>query len=287
MSENPLLSVVMITYGHEKYIEEAIRGVFLQKTNFLVEFIISNDSSPDKTDEIIKKLIPEAPENIKVKYTNHEKNLGMMPNFVWALEQAKGKYIALCEGDDYWTNPQKLQIQVNFLEENSVCALAFHGCVVKLEDNIKEKHIPFQDLKTGYYTDQDLLTSWLIPTASAVFVKSKVNNALSRLKNSKYFFGDIVLFLSLSLEGRVYGIQEKMSVYRINTSGATKKDGINQKYEKIAAHYVALSDDFGMKYKQHFKPKIKTIYINLFKYNLKRFNIHAIKYAVKLIFDNY
>ncbi len=64
----PLVSVIMITYGHEKYIEEAIRGVFLQKTNFPFELIISNDKSPDSTDEIVKNIIKSAPENISVKY---------------------------------------------------------------------------------------------------------------------------------------------------------------------------------------------------------------------------
>ena len=121
----PLVSVIMITYGHEKYIEEAIRGVFLQKTNFPLELIISNDKSPDSTDEIIKNIIKSAPENISVNYIQHLENIGMLPNFISTLKMAEGKYIAVCEGDDYWTDENKLQKQIDFLEKNHYLPLPF------------------------------------------------------------------------------------------------------------------------------------------------------------------
>ena len=104
MHNLPLVSVTMVTYGQEKYIQKAIEGVFLQKTNFPVELIIANDCSPDNTDEIVKEIIKKSPPNIQVKYTKHEINKGMIPNFIWVYQQAQGKYIAICEGDDYWTD---------------------------------------------------------------------------------------------------------------------------------------------------------------------------------------
>lgn len=116
----PKVSVVTITYGHEKYITETLDGVLMQQYQGPVEFIIANDNSPDATDEVVKKYFSEnpAPENFEIKYTKHDTNKGMMPNFIWALEQATGEYIALCEGDDYWIDPLKLQKQVDFLESN-------------------------------------------------------------------------------------------------------------------------------------------------------------------------
>lgn len=115
----PEVSVVMITYGHEKFIEKAIKGVFAQQTGFPVELIIADDHSPDRTAEVVRNAVAGAPDHVKVLYTRHVKNKGMMPNFRWAVAQATGKYIALCEGDDYWIDPLKLQKQVRILEDRS------------------------------------------------------------------------------------------------------------------------------------------------------------------------
>lgn len=116
--ENPIVSVVMITYGHEDYIEEAINGVLIQRTTFPIELIIANDNSPDSTDTIVNNLLRPHPKSNIIKYIKHQENIGMMANFIFSLKQCKGKYIAICEGDDYWTDPNKLQKQVDFLEAN-------------------------------------------------------------------------------------------------------------------------------------------------------------------------
>ena len=116
--KKPLLSILMITYNHESYIEQAIKGVFSQKVNFPVEFVISNDCSTDKTHQKIEEILKDSPENFTIKYYNHTENLGMMENFIFSLKQCHGKYIALCEGDDYWIDNNKLQKQVNFLAAN-------------------------------------------------------------------------------------------------------------------------------------------------------------------------
>ena len=108
----------MVTYNHEKFISEAIEGVLIQQTNFSFELIIANDASTDGSDKIINEFIANHPKGNLIKYFKHEKNVGMMQNFTFALGHCKGKYIALCEGDDYWTDPLKLQKQVDFLEAN-------------------------------------------------------------------------------------------------------------------------------------------------------------------------
>lgn len=118
--EKPLVSVVMITYGHEQYIEAAIASILDQDFNGSIELIIANDNSPDNTDAVISGFLERSriPAHVQVKYTRHEMNKGMMPNFIWAINQASGTYLAVCEGDDYWTDPLKLQKQVDFLEAN-------------------------------------------------------------------------------------------------------------------------------------------------------------------------
>ena len=133
----PKISVVTITYGHEKYITDTLNGVLMQQYDGPVEFIIANDNSPDATDQVVKAYFEQHPvlENFEIKYTRHPVNKGMMPNFIWALEQATGKYIALCEGDDYWTNPLKLQKQVGFLEENPDIPACQHARTLKFSDH--------------------------------------------------------------------------------------------------------------------------------------------------------
>ncbi|QBJ87595.1 glycosyltransferase [Chryseobacterium gleum] len=113
----PEISVIMLTYNHAPYLKEAIEGVLSQKTDFPFELIICNDNSPDDSDRIISEFATQYP-NI-IRYFNHKTNIGFVENQRFAFAQAKGKYLAYCEGDDYWTDPEKLQFQYDFLENNS------------------------------------------------------------------------------------------------------------------------------------------------------------------------
>lgn len=118
----PLLSIVTITYNHEPYIRKCIEGVLMQQVNFPIEFIIAEDCSTDGTLAICKEYAEKYPDLIKL--ITSENNVGAIANERRAMKTAKGKYIAFCEGDDYWTDPLKLQKQVDFLENNpdySVC----------------------------------------------------------------------------------------------------------------------------------------------------------------------
>ena len=125
-NKNIMVSICCITYNHENFIRDAIEGFLMQQTNFDYEIIIANDCSPDNTDSFVKKYINNHPKGKLIKYFRHDKNIGVMPNFIFALKQCTGKYIALCEGDDYWTDPYKLQKQVDFLEANLDYTICFH-----------------------------------------------------------------------------------------------------------------------------------------------------------------
>ncbi len=210
----PLVSVVMITYGHEKYIEEAIKGVFLQKTNFPLELIISNDKSPDSTDEIVKNIIKSAPENISVKYIQHTENIGMLPNLISTLKMAEGKYIAVCEGDDYWTDENKLQKQTDFLEKNEDFMLTFHNVFIRNGETLRidldyEKRLSSKNV----YTINDLSKGNFIHTLSAVFRNMKIEFPEWYFSS---FLGDYPIWLWLSKKGKIKYFPEKMGVYREN-----------------------------------------------------------------------
>lgn len=116
MQNNSKISVIMLTYNHAPYLKEAIEGVLMQKTDFSFELIICNDNSPDSSHEIIQEFAEKYPEIIK--YYHHQKNIGFVENQRFAFQKTTGKYIAYCEGDDYWTDANKLQFQHDFLEEN-------------------------------------------------------------------------------------------------------------------------------------------------------------------------
>ena len=236
--KNPLVSVIMITYGHEKYIQKAIEGVFLQKTNFPVEFIIANDNSPDHTDNIVKQVIKNTPDNVQVRYTKHEVNKGMNPNFTWALKQAKGKYIAICDGDDYWIDENKLQKQVDFLEQNPNYAICCHNVYFLNGETISPQSPYDKENTQDTYTLDDLASKNMIPTLSAVFHNLNIN-----FPNWYYSspMGDYPLFLWTAKNGKIKYFKEKMGVYRQNTGVWSGKQ---KDYTKIISVFENLLPDF-------------------------------------------
>lgn len=214
-----MVSVIMVTYGHEKYIEEAINGVFMQKTNFPVELIIANDCSPDQTDEVVKKLLHNSPKHITVRYTKHVVNKGMNANFIWATKQVKGKYIALCEGDDYWTDPLKLQKQVDFLEtyEDYVLVCSNYTSTINEEVvvDIDRDITPFE-----------LLHHNPIGTLTALFK----SNMLDQLETSAATaLGDYLLWTTIAKRGKIRKLGDYTGFYRILQSSASGRDNVSKK----------------------------------------------------------
>ena len=205
------VSVCMITYGHEKYIREAIEGVLMQECDFEVEFILANDCSPDQTEVVIQDVLAHHPKASWIKYMKHDKNIGMMPNFIDALGQCSGDYIALCEGDDYWTDPLKLQKQVNFLHLNLDYVLSFHKVdILKLNGEIvydfittvPENHETIETLaRLGNY----------IHTPSVLF-RNVIKEFPFEFEQSP--IGDYFLYMMLAEQGKLKYLDEKMGVYR-------------------------------------------------------------------------
>ena len=211
MSQKPRVSVVMITYGHENYIRQAIEGVLMQNCNFAVELIVANDCSPDTTDYIINDIIQNHPQGKWITYHKHPKNLGMMPNFIFALQQAQGEYIALCEGDDYWTDPFKLQKQVDFLEANPDYVLCFHKVkILKTNGELVDDFIT--KVPENYETQETLARLGnYIHTPSVVF-----RNILRKFPEEFEMspIGDYFLYMMLAEHGKFKYMDEEMAVYR-------------------------------------------------------------------------
>ncbi len=130
----PLVSVCTITYNHEKYIVEAIDSFLMQKTNFPFEIVIDDDCSTDDNAKTIRGYADKYPNIIKANL--REKNIGMVANGMENLKRARGEYIALCEGDDYWTDPEKLQTQTDEMRKHPNINLCFHSADEVIEGKL-------------------------------------------------------------------------------------------------------------------------------------------------------
>lgn len=214
----PLVSVVMITYKHEKFIQEAIEGILIQQCSFNIELIIADDCSPDTTFEVVNDLIKLYPNGHRIIYNKHKTNIGMMPNFIWALQQTKGKYIALCEGDDYWTDPLKLQKQVDFLEANEDYVLVSHSRILVDEKSFHLKNHPdFSEI--GFHTQCILFRN--------IFQKDFLDFDFSKILN-----GDTFLMLYIENFGKFKILDFTGSAYRISHTGVWSLKDIDEKYIK-------------------------------------------------------
>ncbi|NWL04052.1 hypothetical protein DM790_24805 [Flavobacterium collinsii] len=209
----------MITYGHEKFIEEAIKGVLMQEVDFDLELIIANDASPDKTDEIVISIVQNHPRGSWIKYIKHETNIGMMQNFKFSLESSKGKYIAMCEGDDYWTDPLKLQKQVDFLEANKQASGCFHHASLideegKIINEIYNSHV--SDLVR--YNQKECLTILGSSYATCTLLfKSEVLQDLPKVLVP--VLCDELLDIVITEKGLLYFLNFNGANYRFHSGG--------------------------------------------------------------------
>ncbi len=222
----PLVSVGCITYNHEDYIEEAIQSFLMQKTNFPFEVIIHDDASTDDTAKIIKRYAKKYPNIIKpifqIENQYSQINGPIYPRFVYP--KCNGEYIALCEGDDYWTDPFKLQKQVDILEKHSGCSWSFHpaqivnhikptGKICRITNNNK------------VFGEQDIFKinkTRFSPTASILFRTRHIKQLPNWVLNAPV--GDLPLKLYLTTKGKAYYINEAMSAYRINVAVSWNSD---------------------------------------------------------------
>lgn len=217
------VSVPIITYNQAKFIGKAIESVLEQKTNFEFEILIGDDFSIDGTREIISDYASRYPD--KVIPVLHPKNLGRngMFNTLETYKLAKGDYIASMDGDDYWTDPLKLQKQVDFLDEHSDFAVCFHNALITYEDGSPSELVNDENQK-AISTIEDLIGEdeiWFMATSSVLF-----RNCIDTYP--KWFIesvsGDIPRYVLLAKRGKIGYLPDVMSVYRKNNGGTSFTD---------------------------------------------------------------
>lgn len=216
-----LVSINCITYNHQDYIADAIESFLMQKTNFPFEIVIGEDCSTDSTMEIIQSYKERFPQMINV--VTSEKNVGMFQNGKRVHEASRGKYIAVCEGDDYWLDPYKLQKQIDYMEKNPTCSLCFHNArIVDVNKNILHLNMlehtavglrrNYYRKKNSEYSAGELTLLGSIPTNSMVYKKSTLNCVPDWYYAAPS--GDVCTQFIAAAEGYAYYIDEFMSVYR-------------------------------------------------------------------------
>ncbi len=248
MIKYPKISVVTITYGHQDYIIDTLKGVFMQQYKGEIEFIIANDNSPDDTHRVVTKFLNNStiPSNVHIKYTKHDKNFGMMPNFIWAMQQVKGKYIAICEGDDYWIDPLKLQKQVDFLEVNEEYGLVHTQLEYKF-GNSKESIVSKTARRKNKF--EDLIKHNSIATLTTCIRKKLVVNYFEQVDpiNKNWIAGDLPMWLWISLHSKIYFLNEVTSMYRV-VAGSASNTKTSEKYVEFITSRRSIKEFFINKY---------------------------------------
>nr|WP_281613905.1 glycosyltransferase [Flammeovirga sp. SubArs3] len=255
----------MITYNHEMYIAEAIEGIIMQKTTFPIRLVIGEDGSSDNTRKICEEYKNKYPELIEL--LPFEGNLGMMANFIKTLKACKGKYIALCEGDDYWTDSLKLQKQIDFLTLNDKYSICFHK-VQRILDGNPLNGTSHDLLRQKEYNSKEILENFIVPTASVVF-KNNNNGVFKPLLDNRVIHGDIILWLSLLQYGKAFCLEENMAVYRLQENSVTRKPLSPTLYKATTKHFEYLLE-FQPNLKKIISHKINEVSWNFYISQLKR-----------------
>lgn len=209
------VSVMVLTYGHEKYIAQCLDSILMQKTQFDFEVIVGEDASPDNTRKILMEYERKYPNRFQMLY--HKTNVGAKINMQDCFTLCHGKYIAFCEGDDFWLDENKLQIQIDFLEAHPEASAVYHEVVIVDKNGKKNESLRFPSSPSRKYSlfryDMGFLPGQL---ASLVMINIfKTPFDFSFLARKEMTPGDRVLPLILMFLGSVYCLPHPMSAYRL------------------------------------------------------------------------
>lgn len=222
-----MLSVRLMTYNHEPFIEDALNSIFKQEANFVFEIVIGDDFSTDNTLQIIKEFIQKNNKsNILWNLLKREKGdeydierqrVGRLANFYNILENCKGKYIALLDGDDYWTDPLKLQKQVDFLEENE----EYSGSYTDTMSLNNGAFSPWRKALKPFMGLEDVIALWAPFHTSSFVFKANVLNSIDFNIFQNIQSGDLFIFTLVAMNGLLAKVECEPTVYRKNETGIT------------------------------------------------------------------
>lgn len=238
------VSIAMVTYNHEQYIAKALDSVLMQKTNFDYEIVIGEDCSTDGTRAIVIDYQHRYPDIFRLLLNG--KNLGMHKNADQTINACKGEYVAMLDGDDYWTSPHKLQKQVDFFESHLECSICFHDALIVHEDGSKEPS-HYRPSQKEFSTLEDLLIDNYIPTCAVMLRRGLIGKVPAWVKTLK--MGDWVIYILNALHGKVGYINETMGVYVVHRDGVWSSKGWRHHATAIIELFEALNKHLGAEYR--------------------------------------
>jgi glycosyltransferase involved in cell wall biosynthesis len=265
-----LVSVLMLTYNHEKYVGKAIESILIQNTDFLFELIIGEDFSTDSTREICLKFARNNPD--KIKLLSSEQNLGMLPNFIRTLTACDGEYIAFCEGDDYWTDPLKLQKQVDFLKDKSDCAIVHTKKKVLVGETLYDdapENMNYSNIAESLFLSNKI--SFLTLLARAEILKKCVKTVLIHAKERNWRMLDYPLGIFIGINYNIGFLNEVTVVYRLLPESASHSSDKRKAY---------LFDKYGLDVKEYYfkiYQKQNQQIAKIFRYRFKENIFHSRK----------
>ena len=222
------LSVMMITYNHERFLAQALEGILAQRVNFDYEIVIGEDCSTDGTRKILMDFHRRYPS--KIVPLLRERNLGAMRNALETLAACRGQYLAIVEGDDYWTFEDKLQRQVDFLDQHPDYAICCHRAEIRDETGAGRAGVlPDLGFKPGPYAIEDLIAYNFITTCTVMYRWGSVGPLPDWFLGLK--LADWPLHVLVARSGKINLMDEIMAVYRLHAGGMwTARQAIDQKY---------------------------------------------------------
>ena len=226
-----LVSICCVTYNHENYIRQCLEGFVTQKTTFPFEILVHEDASTDNTANLVKEYESKYPDLFRCVYQteNQFAKQNTLINILFPM--SRGKYISLCEGDDYWTDPYKLQKQVDFLEANPDFSICFHKAKVIYDEGIQPFYPDINKDTKEVTTIEDIAKGNYIHTPTVVFRNSTISKIPEWFETA--FPADWVLHVIGATYGKIKFIKEEMCVYRVHKNGlysTKRKEHKSSKY---------------------------------------------------------
>ena len=267
-----MVSISCITYNHQKYIAEALDGFLMQKTNFKYEIIIGEDCSTDNTKAIIESYRKKYPN--KIQLIAYKDNVGATKNQIKTFNISKGKYIAMCDGDDYWTDPLKLQKQVDFMEHNPNYVICCHysrvidetGEIVYENPSPVSLEFDYEDVLLGKKEETRICT--LMVKNSPEIKKLSLENWYYQTFGADTF---LKLYAMANTKEKIYVLPEVMAVYRLHKDGVYSLIDGQVRKSKMINDFNILINNFS--YSAHYKKELLKIYITQYLlFDIRNYN---------------
>ncbi len=269
--KNPIITVCVLCYNQNAYISKCIESILSQETEYSFELLIGDDCSTDGGLETCKHYQESHPDKIKLIANNP--NQGLISNYINLLSNARGKYIAVCGGDDYWCDTHKLQKQTDFLQANPDFSMCFTNAYE--ESNFSwegyRKTVFAEIPQNQEFKGEDIILKWVIPASSVMFCNGLVD--FSFLTKRKYYAEDLATYLKLAEYGKIYGMADISTVYVRHKESITNAQ---LKQDKAIRNYTttlqSIDEELNGKYHSIIRKDLSMTYYKSAKGEYKRGN---------------